>query len=135
MTTTCLPSLAGRTSCICSGPVVSCTGEWDTVRPKLVFSASSQRLLALLRVLRKTKYLPLGVHLPQHSAGGLFHSGRSSRRAVPSNRASQREVTEVVTPPRVKRKRIPSGENWNPNGWFVVVTSFRGELPRCPHPK
>jgi len=66
-------------------------------RPKGALSGRTQTLPEAFWTLRKTKYFPSGVHVPQHSAGGLFHPGRISCRPVPSRRASQREEKDVKT--------------------------------------
>ncbi len=58
----------------------------------------------------KTKYLPSGVQLPQHSLGVLFHPASKGRKLLPSAEACQMERSLVRGSFSVKRKVDPSGD-------------------------
>src|SRR5450755_1372042 len=87
------------------------------------------------RVLRKTKYFPSAVQLPQHSCGGLFQPGnRSGCGFVPSERASHSVDTPTafsatVVGVTVKRMCDPSGERLISLGPPATVRILRASLP------
>jgi len=74
------------------GPVVNCTGLWLTFRKRLSPSRIAQMFANLPRCDWKRKYLPSGVQLPQHSAGGLFYPESNGWRFFPSADTSQSDV-------------------------------------------
>src|SRR5215472_16688022 len=74
----------------------------------------------------KTKYLPSGVQLPQHSAGGWFQPASKGRRFVPSAETSQMEKAPILMllSPSVNRSRLPSGAQRGQNAVLGRLTSF-----------
>src|SRR5437016_6534083 len=54
------------------GPEVNATGWRILLGERAPFSGIAHILVTPLRVAWKTKYLPFGVHSPQHSSGGRF---------------------------------------------------------------
>src|SRR5262245_38497137 len=78
---------------------------------------------------RKTKYFPSGVHLPQQSCEGFIQPGNSWCASLPSALASQSAATVVNGSPTVKRIRFPSGEYAKAMGLPGKVADFRGDDP------
>src|SRR5437660_7086766 len=73
MTNIFFPSTLGSGKEAEVGPVVSCTGSGVSFRKKLLSSPMAQMFWVPPRADWKTKYLPSGVQVPQHSAGGLLN--------------------------------------------------------------
>src|SRR5215469_17776483 len=107
-------------------------GLLDRPRPSpLRLSRIAQISVLPLRVDWKTKYLPSGVQLPQHSAGGWFQPGNKGWRFVPSAETSQMERAPILLllSPSVNRSRLPSGDHRGQNAVSGRITSFRGSVP------
>src|ERR1700690_582062 len=110
-------------------PKVKCTGSRPSLSQKGAFSRMAQMLGVPLRVDWKTKYSPLGVQLPQHSAGGLFQPGSSGWRCVPSAAISQRLEVLSRSSWTVRRTVLESGDQRGHKGRPFTVAIFVKSLP------
>src|SRR5271157_180970 len=124
-----LPSRLGTGVLTFIGPVVNWTGARGVGRRRPPRSLRAQRFAVPSRTAWKTKYLPSGVHLPQHSLGVLFQPGSKARRLPPSAETCHRERLLVLGSLRVKRKIDPSGDQRISLGVPAVNKSWRGLLP------
>src|SRR5216117_3260147 len=128
MTNIFFPSTLGSGKEAEVGPVVSCTGSGVSFRKKLLSSPMAQMFCVPPRADWKTKYLPSGVQVPQHSAGGLLNPANNGRRWLPSASTCQSALPlfEACT---VKRRRLPSGDQRGQNGVPSTHTIFRESFP------
>ena len=98
-----------------------------------LFSRRAQMFVLPARVDWKTKYLPSGVQLPQHSAGGVFQPESKGRRLVPSPRTSHSELEAVLASATVKRSVLPSGDQRGQAARPGALTSFLLSVPSALH--
>src|SRR5215469_3389710 len=96
---------------------------------RLRLSRIAQTSVLPLRVDWKTKYLPSGVQLPQHSAGGRFQPGRKGWGVFPSADISQIEDKPVSLSVRLSRRRPPSGDQRGHHSAPGRLTSFLSSVP------
>src|ERR1700728_1874425 len=121
------PSVLGNGANVLVGPEVNWTGPWFTRWKRLPASRMAQISATPPRDDWKTKYLPSGVQLPQHSAGGVFQPVSSGCRPLPSGAISQ--MAEPLAPFTVKRNRVPLGDQRGHEAVPAEVASRRGSDP------
>src|SRR5579863_9877437 len=110
----------GASECIC--PLVSCTGcSFPGARAQISVFPSC--------VAWKTKYLPLGVQLPQHS-DARWPLGASKRCApFAGSKTSHNDDCPVALSKTVSRRREPSGDHRNQEPVPGNVASCFASLP------
>jgi DNA-binding CsgD family transcriptional regulator len=124
-----LPSVLGTGQAIASGPLVNWNGPRSPRWNDPAFSRMAQRLLIPLPIAWKTKYLPSGVQLPQHTSANTFQPGSSGYARFPSIRTSQRESATPMPGSTVKRTLLPSDDQLRNLGSPATVASFRTSVP------
>src|SRR6516162_3725213 len=77
----------------------------------------------------KTKCLPPGVHIPQHSACGSCHPASRGCEFFPSADISQRAVALVFWSCSVRRNILPSGDHCGEEGQPSMLRSLRASDP------
>src|ERR1700722_11615885 len=128
-----LPSTLGVGLLNISGPTVSCVGSVPALRNRDAPSRIAQMFWLWSRVDSNRKYSPSGVQVPPESCAGLFHSGDTECKPLPSAETSHNEEVRWLVSLMVKRKRRPSGENRGAKGTPGREMSSRESVPSGLH--
>src|SRR5437773_10553446 len=115
------------------GPAVNSMGWRLSLSNNRSRSRVAQTFVRPSRLAWKTKYLPSGVQLPQHSAGGLLHPSNRRCRLLPPAETSHIDghwfwgsLSGSVT---VNRISFPSGDHRGQLATPGSSTSFRDSVP------
>src|SRR5580658_111416 len=81
------------------------------------------------RVDSNRKYSPSGVQVPPNSCAGLFQSGNTACKFLPSAETSHKEEVRWSVLRIVKRKRRPSGEKRGAKGMPATVINSCESVP------
>ena len=112
------------------GPAVNSMGWRLSLSNNRPRSRVAQTFVRPSRLAWKTKYLPSGVQLPQHSAGGLLHPSNRRCRLLPPAETSGDHRGQLATPGSSTsfRDSVPSAlATYRARSWEYTIDSPPGD--------